>query len=142
MAMERGPAQPLLVCGIPQSLVEQFLFLIRDGYPKAELATGFLEERAGIKNVQGIANVRDTLSHLATFLVPAIDNEERAKQIISAEEHLRRAIIEPYQVAVEDFVAKKFEPLYEKYKTHLLPVADRHDSLRTAPNAIQVEATL
>jgi hypothetical protein len=115
--------------------------LIRDGYPKAELATCFLEERAGISNVHSMANVRDALSHLATFLDPELDPAKRDEQVVNAEEHFRRAIIEPYQIAVDDITAKVAE-LYEKYKASLLPVKDRHPALQGAPNEVQVDAKL
>jgi hypothetical protein len=137
---EESTGEPL-VCGVPQSSLERFLRLIRDGYPKAELATIFLEERAGITNVQSMANVRDALSHLATFLDPILDFDKRNEQVANAEEHFRRAIIEPYQIAVEDITAKVAE-LYEKYKEFLLPVKDRHPSLQGAPNEVQVNAKL
>jgi hypothetical protein len=140
MNNEEAREEPL-ICGVPQSLLERFLRLIRDGYPKAELATCFLEERAGISNVPNMANVRDALSHFATFLDPTLDSDKRADQVVSAEEHFRRAIIEPYQIAVEDLTVKVAE-LYEKYKVSLLPVKDRHLSLQGAPNEVQVDARL
>jgi hypothetical protein len=140
MNKEESSEEPL-ICGVSQSLLERFLRLIRDGYPKAELATCFLEERAGISNVHSMANVRDALSHLATFLDPTLDSNKRDEQVINAEEHFRRAIIEPYQIAVEDLTAKVAE-LYDKYKVSLLPVKDRHLSFHGAPNEVQVDAKL
>lgn len=130
-----------LVCGVPQSELERFLRLIRDGYPKAELATCFLEERAGISNVPSMANVRDALSHFATFLDPEIDPNKRQEQILYAEEHVRRAIVEPYQIAVEDLTVRVAD-LYHKYKASLLPVKDRFLSLNGAPNEVQIDARL
>jgi len=130
-----------LIFGVPARQLERFLVLIRDGYPKTQLATCFLEQRAGITNVSGMANVRDALSHLATFLDPTLDPQKRAEQVSSAEEHLRRAIIEPYQIAVDDLVVK-IDDLYGKYKQRLLPVKDRHTSLHGAPNQVQIDARL
>lgn len=130
-----------LICGVSQSQLEEFLRLIRDGYPKADDASFFLEVRAGISNVPNMANVRDTLSHLVTFLDPELDITRRADQISDAEEHLRRAIIEPYQVAVEDLF-KRIDELYGKYKASLLPVREKHPALSGSPNEIQVDARL
>jgi hypothetical protein len=140
--MDEGQGQPeALVCGIRQPQLERFLTMIRDGYPKAELATCFLEERAGINNVPSMANVRDVLSHLATFLDPNISEEERANQLAHAEEHFRRAIMEPYQIAIED-IASKVADLYDKYKKCVLPARITHPSLRSAPNDLQINARL
>jgi hypothetical protein len=140
MDQAQGQPEPL-VRGIRQSQLERFLTLIREGYPKAELATCFLEERAGINNIPNMANVRDVLSHFATFLDPEIDEKERADQLAHAEEHLRRAIMEPYQIAIED-IAVKVADLYDKYRKFVLPAKDAHLSLKSAPNDVQINARL
>ena len=85
MNKEEEAQQEPLVCGISKELTERFLLMIRDAYPKAELATCFLEERAGINNVPHMANVRDVLSHLATFL-------DRSKTEGGADRVCRRAL--------------------------------------------------
>jgi hypothetical protein len=59
----------------------------------------------------------------------------------NAEEHLRRAIIEPYEIAISDLVVK-FQKLYGKYKERLLPVQDAHATLGAAPNTVRIEAVL
>jgi hypothetical protein len=136
------PSQPEpLFCGVPQSQLERFLRLIRQGYPLADRASFFLEERAGISNVPNMANVRDTLSHLVTFLDPDLDPGIRAEQISYAEEHLRRAIIEHYQIAVQD-LGERLAKLYGDYKRSLLPIRDRNSALSGAPNEVQVDAKL
>jgi len=136
-----APAPYAQICGVDQNLIEQFLLLIRDNYGAADKATFFLEQRTGIVNVQGIANVRDVLSHLVTLLNPTTEPEKRVAQLANAEEHLRRAIIEPYEIAVNELLIK-FNELYFRYKRDLLPIKDRHLTLQSAPNAVSVDASL
>jgi len=119
----------------------RFLILIRDNYRKADKATFFMERRAGVMNPCAVYNLRDVLSHFATFLDPETPTEDRPDQLASAEEHLRRAIIEPYEIGLADLI-KRLEPLYEKYKARFLPIKDRHTALSAAPNQVQVEAAL
>jgi hypothetical protein len=130
-----------LICGVDRQLIETLLILIRDNYNKADRATFFLEQRTGIINVQGIANLRDVLSHLVTLLKPDTPAEKKAEQLANAEEHLRRAIIEPYETANNDLLIR-FDELYFNYKRNLLPVKDRHLVLQSAPNIISIEASL
>lgn len=129
------------VCGVSRIQIEQFLTLIRDNYKKADKATFFLEQRTGVVNLQGITNVRDVLSHLVTLLNPDTPEDKRHEQLGNAEEHLRRAIIEPYEIALNELTVK-FELLYKNYKTRVLPIQAKHTTLQNAPNAVSVEATL
>jgi hypothetical protein len=122
-------------------LLSRFLVLIRDNYRKADKAMFFMERRAGVTNASAVYNVRDVLSHFATFLDSKTSAENRRDQLANAEEHLRRAIIEPYELGLAD-LTKRLEPLYEKYKARLLPVKDRHTALGAAQNQVQVDAAL
>jgi hypothetical protein len=67
-----------------------------------------------------MANVRDVLGHFSTFLDPSLDPSIRAEQVSYAEEHLRWAIIEPYQVAVDD-LTEQIENLYGKVSLPFYP---------------------
>jgi len=130
-----------LICGVDRRLVESFLLLIRDNYKKADQANLFLEQRTGEANVYGITNLRDVLSHLATLLSTKTPDEKRPEQLTNAEEHLRRAIVEPYETAFNKLTVQ-FDDLYEKYKRDVLPVQDRFPGLQAAPNAGSIEAQL
>jgi len=68
----------------------------------------------------GITNLRDVLSHLSTFLSPGKSSEQRQAQLNTAEEHLRRSIIEPYETALNELTAQ-FAELYERYRQAVLP---------------------
>ncbi len=129
------------VCGVEKPLVEAFLNLIKDNYIKADQAGFFLEERTGISNIQGIAHLRDVLSHLVTFLTPGIPEDKRQEQISNAEEHFRRAIVEPYEIAFSQLLGR-FSEIYQKYKESLLPVKQDHISLYDAPDEAFIDARL
>jgi hypothetical protein len=135
----KGQSDP--ICGVERKLVESFLELVRDNYKKADAANLFLEQRTGEANVYGITNLRDVLSHLATLLSPKTPTEKRAEQLTNAEEHLRRAIVEPYETALNKLIVQ-FDDLYEKYKRDVLPVQDRYPGLQAAPNTGSIEAQL
>ena len=142
-----APQQPItatnpdLICGVERALIESFLLLVRDNYKRADMAAFFLEQKSGIVNLPGITNVRDVLSHLVTLLDPNTPEDKRVEQLYNAEEHLRRSINEPYEVALNQLLVK-FSPLYESYKASVLPVREAHAALSGAPNAIQVDARL
>jgi hypothetical protein len=130
-----------LICGVDRALVESFLILVKDYYKRADMATFFLEQKSGIVNLQGITNVRDVLSHLVTMLSPDTPDDKRLEQLYNAEEHLRRSINEPYEIALNELLVK-FSELYEAYKAQVLPIKESHFPLSNAPNSIQVEARL
>jgi hypothetical protein len=115
--------------------------MIRDNYRKADKAASFLEQRAGISKVCGVMNLRDAVSHLASLLDPKTNRDKWQDHLANAEEHLRRAIIEPYEIAINDLVVR-FQELYGKYKERLLPVQDAHATLGAAPNTVRIEAVL
>lgn len=101
-----------------KELLVNFLSLIKDRYSLADEANFFLEQ-SGISSISvAIANQRDAVSHFVSFLSnPGTDKEDyRKHQLSAAEEHLRRAIIEPYQLAV-DLKKRELLDLYEDYLT-------------------------
>jgi hypothetical protein len=137
-----APTSPTdLICGVDRNLIESFLLLVRDNYKRADMATFFLEQRSGVVNIQGITNVRDVLSHLVTLLSPDTPNDKRLEQIYNAEEHLRRAINEPYEIALNELMVR-FSQLYEQYKVVALPIKEEYAALATAPNLKQIEEVL
>jgi uncharacterized protein YukE len=102
------------VCGVDRRIVERFLGLIRDNYPKADRAMFFLEERAGVTHTVAITNLRDVLSHLSTLLQKDTDPQRLEDQVVHAEEHFRRAIQEPYAIALGSR-REAYKPVYERY---------------------------
>lgn len=129
------------VCGVDKRLVEDFLSLILHNYRKTDEATAFLEHRAGVSNVHAFTNVRDVLSHLCTLLDPATPPEKKRDQLNNAEEHLRRAILEPYEVGFSKLTSE-FKKVYDDYKRNVIPLRERHVSLNSAPSLIMIDARL
>jgi hypothetical protein len=124
--------------------LNRFLILIRDSYQMADLANLFLEhncQETPVVNVAALANLRDVLSHFATFLRPGQALEKRKEQLINATEHLRRAILEPYELTYRDN-ANHFRPLFQRYVEELLPEKDQHPFLLSAPTRHNVESRL
>ena len=112
--MPNPPAPQDTVCGVDRLIVERFLALIRDNYPKADRAMFFLEERAGVTHTVAITNLRDVLSHLSTMLQQDTDPKRLEDQVVHAEEHFRRAIQEPYAIALGS-LREAYRPVYERY---------------------------
>jgi hypothetical protein len=118
----------------------KFLVLIRDNYRKADKAAHFLERRANIVNTSSMANLRDILSHMATLLDPNTPSQRRRDQLASAEEHLRRAIIEPYEIGLGD-LTQKWAPVYDSYRGIVLSL-NKAEGFRTAPSRTEIENRL
>lgn len=133
---------PDLICGVDKSLVEKFLTLIVRTYPKADEAHLFLEERARVTNVVGMSNLRDVLSHLVTLVEPGLSDEHRVAQLATAEEHLRRAVIEPYQLAIDHVLRTRFDAIYEEYCSLVEPLRDEDPRLSAAPSRDRIGKTL
>jgi hypothetical protein len=123
-----------------RALLFRFLGLIRDNYKKADKSAHFLERKAGVTNTCGITNLRDVLSHFATLLDPHTPQAKRRDQIANAEEHLRRAIIEPYEIGLAS-LTDKFKPTYETYREKVIPIRNT-DGFRTAPGRSQIDGRL
>ena len=88
-----------------------------------------------------MANLRDVPSHMATLLDPKPPKEHRADQLANAEEHLRRAIIEPYEIAL-GALTEKFGPTYDGYREEVIPLRESTEGFRTAPTRIDIENRL
>ncbi len=138
----QGPYDPLAhLSPDNHELLVRFLVLVRDNYKKADKASYFLERRAGVVNTCSMTNLRDVLSHLATFLDPATPAHKREAQLASAEEHLRRAILEPYEIGLAT-LTEKFKLNYDTYRETLLPVKHSISGFDLAPNRVSVDSRL
>jgi hypothetical protein len=127
------------ICGVDAELVERFLMLIRDHYGSAAKAMFVLERTSGAVSYAGLKNMNDVLSHLATFLDSSTPPDKLSGQLSSAEEHLRRAIIEPYEIALADAIVA-FDKLHKRYKRDVL--ARKQLLAGTVPDAERVNSTL
>lgn len=86
---------------VNEEILEKFLALVRDRYPLADKANYFLETKEKQSGINiAITNQRDVLSHLVTLLTPGLSVDGQTAQLYTAEEHLRRAILESYETAL------------------------------------------
>lgn len=140
MAQENNPD---LIAGVEWDIIEKFLFLIRDKYPLADKANYFLELNLGQSGINiAITNQRDVLSHLSTILTnSSLTYEQKLGQISTAEEHLRRAVIDTYQKALA-LKLENMEKIYADYKIKVLPLKANHNELSSAPDMVSVKAIL
>lgn len=130
------------ILGCDSIIVEEFIQLFVSRYDAVDKANYFLERRAGISGTSiGMANIRDAISHFVTlFLRPHLSTEEKYAQLANAEEHLRRAIIEPYDLAVADKLEKTTIKI-SHYETTVFPLI--HDPLLSdAPSNVQIQACI
>ncbi|MGB5834988.1 MAG: hypothetical protein WBG92_23800 [Thiohalocapsa sp.] len=96
---------PLSLADYEPDLLAEFLYLIKDKFQRADKAGFFLEQHVGVaSSTISVANQRDAISHFISFLSqpssPEGSRKFQEQQIYAAEEHLRRATIEPYQYVV------------------------------------------
>lgn len=131
--MSAPEADPKHTLGVDSRLVERFLLLVRDNYQAAERAIFVLEERAGILSTAALTNLRDVLSHLSSMLEKGASEEKRAAQLASAEEHMRRAIFDPYAIALGQ-LRKRYRETLSEYRKSVLPKKARNNSFKDAPD--------
>jgi vacuolar-type H+-ATPase subunit E/Vma4 len=129
------------ILNVDQKLIEEFLVLIRDRFPTIDKANYYLE-RTGVSGLNiAVTNQRDVITHLITVLSNhKLSPDEQRSQYHNAEEHVRRAIIEPYHKAVNE-VQKKVITTLETYKSLVLPELG-HAELNSAPNLVSINARL
>ena len=130
------------VLGIDIKIIADFLELIRDKYPQADMANYFLELNSQVSGINiATTNQRDVLSHLCTILSnPGLPTEKLTGQITAAEEHFRRAIIESYQLAV-DIKFSTISTVLSEYKSSVLPRHDKLPALNGAPTLLSIRDT-
>jgi coenzyme F420-reducing hydrogenase alpha subunit len=131
--MGDAPASSGTFLGVDKDLLERCLILLRDKYPLADKANYFLERQgyAGI-NIT-ITNQRDALSHLVTLLSDhTLDRDGQLAQLHNAEEHLRRAMTEPYERAIDIKFSEVLEKR-ERYIEHVVPRLDTPDFVGSLP---------
>jgi len=134
-----------LIVGCEREILIKFLTLIKDKFPIADKANYFLETN-GISGINvTITNQRDILSHLRSCLDSEATREQKLSQLNTAEEHLRRSIIEPYQIAVriiKDQIQGLLEPYKEKVLSHLFSQKEFQHAIGSAPNMLAIQTKI
>lgn len=114
------------ILGVEQDLLEEFLVLIRDYWSLVDQANYLLENDVRISGINvAITNQRDAISHFVTFLSnpDRFTSRDRIEQIAAAKEHIRRGILESYQIAVA-VTLEKILSLILEYKQKILVLND------------------
>ena len=126
-----------------KAVIERFLSMIENIYPLVDKATFFLELKCAHSGINiAMANQRDFLSHFCTLLKDtSLTPTQMNDQASAAEEHLRRAVIESYQKAVE---LKLFDVLSQlnEYKELVLYSKASHPSFADAPSLDHIKLIL
>lgn len=127
--------------GVDKDVFDRFIDLFRDKYRIVDAATNFLENKAGVQSTNiTITNQRDAVSHFSTLLSGDMTVELQWSQLHSAEEHLRRAIAEPYEIGVTHKLNGILD-MMEDYKESVLTLSHKPE-LRAAPSYDSVTSTL
>jgi hypothetical protein len=135
MAMHSKDLSINLINGVDPDVLKGFLILIKEKYAMVDMANFFLEIKTGVSGINiAMANERDFLSHLCTVLSDQeLTPDKQKDQLSAAEEHLRRAVIESYQKAVEIKFSSVLDN-YEKYRYEVVPLQKRYEPLADAPD--------
>ena len=108
-----------MICGVKVEYLEQVIKLIREKYSIVKKGTKYLETAERKFDLTALSNVRDFLSHIETVFREDILDIERDSSLKQSEEHLRRALVESHQIALE-LKLEKFLDEYEKYEETML----------------------
>ncbi len=128
--------------GLDLEILEKTLVLIRDKYHLATQANVYLELNTGTSGINiGITNQRDAITHLVSLLQKPGDRDQQLAQLANLEEHLRRAIMEPYEKAV-DLLQEKLLKILNQYKETVLTLPDFTEVMPGAPTLLQVNTSL
>lgn len=127
------------VAGVDRDLVEQVMGIFRDVYHLATQANVLLEFETGTSGINvAITNQRDAITHLVTLLRVADEGRDaQVKQVANLEEHLRRAIIEPYELAIA-LARKRVKDSLPAYKKDVLESAIRKAIVPSPPTLDQI----
>lgn len=128
-------------CGVETVILEEFFNLLKVAYPLIDKANYFIEIEEGISGINiSITNERDALSHFYTIISnPDLTYEDRKGQLSTAEEHLRRAILEPYCKAISILLDEHVIKLYHAYREKVIPLKASETSLSAAPTMEQID---
>ncbi len=98
MSNEKLPSK---IDGVDIKHIRWFIQTIRVKYKAVKKSVLFLENIEAEFSLTALSNIRDFLSHIETAFREDTSPEDIESNISQSEEHLRRAIIEPYQIVLE-----------------------------------------
>jgi hypothetical protein len=113
------------VLGVERDILEKALLILRDRYHLATEANLVLELYAGTSGINvSITNQRDAITHLVSLLKADGGNRDaQVAQVANLDEHLRRAVSEPYELAV-NVLEDKLATILQQYKEEVLALKE------------------
>lgn len=105
--------------GIKIEYIEWLIDIIRTQYRTVKKGTRYLETAEREYDLTALSNIRDFLSHIETAFQENIPDKARKANLIQSEEHLRRALVESHQTALEARLVKFLEE-YDSYEKEFL----------------------
>lgn len=124
------------ILGIEKDIIEGLIQLTCRCYPLAIKSSLYMEKQSRQTNLVGLYNLRDVLYHFYNILCDTSLNYATCKaQLNNAEEHFRRAIIEPYEILADTEIKNIHdnlpeyitEVIYEKKELQLDPHIEQED---------------
>jgi hypothetical protein len=106
--------------GVSIKHIERIIDIIRKRYSIVKRGTKYLETIERKFDLTALANIRDFVSHIETAFNENANEMEREESIIQSEEHLRRALVESHQIALEARL-ESFLDEYVKYEKDFMP---------------------
>jgi hypothetical protein len=122
---EEETARSKDIKGVKIEHIEWLIDIIRTKYRIVKRGTKYLETAERKFDLTALANIRDFLSHIETAFNEDVPEKERSESILQSEEHLRRALVESHQIALESRLEKFLEE-YAQYEKDLLPNEARY----------------
>jgi hypothetical protein len=121
------------ILGVERDILEKALLIFRDRYHLATQANLVLELYAGTSGINvSITNQRDAVTHLVSLLKADGDRDAQVTQVGNLDEHLRRAVSEPYELAV-NVLEDRLATVLQQYKEEVLSLEGYRAVLPGAP---------
>jgi hypothetical protein len=120
-----GPAADH-VAGVHVDHLEKIAYVFREKFSRVLAANRFFEEETGLHNEVGHNNLNDALSHLGSLFEGAdkMDYEQQGHEVHDLEGHLRRSMMESYELVVRQRLGQIAE-LWEKHDRLVRPLQER-----------------
>jgi hypothetical protein len=87
---------------LPQEIIDDIVFLLRDIYPLAKDTFIRYEVGRGLLSKGALVTLRDCLDNIAMACNPNLEIVDQKKHLIKAQDFLERIIIEPAETYTED----------------------------------------
>ena len=113
-----------LIQNVKVEHIEKIIKLIQDKFPVFNNGTYFLEEKFAVENDIGFTNLRDFLTHVLSIINTRDEKDIfYENQLALAEEHLRRAIVEPFEFGAHIQIDKA-KKAWEFFSSNVVPITE------------------